>query len=68
MILLEILRMALVSLGGLKNPYMDPSQVVDFTRGYLGWRSRVVLNRLQRKRYQENGAFQGRGQAAPDVR
>ncbi len=60
--------LALVSLGGLKNPYMDPSQVVDFTRGYLGWRSRVVLNRLQRKRYQENGAFQGRGQAAPDVR
>jgi uncharacterized protein (DUF362 family) len=59
--------LALVTMGGLKNPYMDPSQVVDFTRGYLGWRSRVVLNRLQRKRYQENGAFQGRGQAAPDV-
>jgi len=59
--------LALVSLGGLKNPYLDPAQVVGFTRGYLGWRGRVALNRLQRKRYQTNGTFRERGQAAPQV-
>jgi uncharacterized protein (DUF362 family) len=59
--------LALVAIGGLKNPYMDPSQVVGFTRSYLGWRGRVALNRLQRKRYQENGTFRERGQAAPDI-
>jgi uncharacterized protein (DUF362 family) len=59
--------LALVSLGGLKNPYLDPSQVVGFTRSYLGWRGRVALNRLQRKRYQTNGEFRERGQAAPQV-
>ena len=59
--------LALVALGGLKNPYLDPKQVVGFTRGYLGWRGRVALNRLQRKRYQENGTFRERGQAAPEI-
>jgi hypothetical protein len=59
--------LALVSIGKLNNPFLDPSQASTFTRGYLGWKSRVVLNKLQRKRYQKNGAFAERGQAAPDL-
>jgi len=59
--------LTLVAVGGLKNPYTDPRQVRKFTRGYLGWRSRVALNLLQRKRYQNNGTFAERGQAAPEL-
>ena len=59
--------LALVSIAGVKNPYMDPRQVGTFLRGYLGWRGRVALNRLQRKRYQQNGTFAHRGQAAPEL-
>jgi hypothetical protein len=51
----------------LKNPYLDPSQALTFTRGYLGWKARVTLNRLQRRRYQQNGTFRERGQAAPEL-
>ena len=59
--------LALVSLGGLKNPYTNRENVGQFLRGYLGWRSRVALNRLQRKRYQTHGAFAERGEAAPMI-
>ncbi|MCB9562321.1 MAG: DUF362 domain-containing protein [Kofleriaceae bacterium] len=60
--------LALVSLGGLKNPYTDRRNIGQFLRGYLGWRGRVALNRLQRKRYQQNGAFGRRGEAAPQLK
>ncbi len=56
--------LALVAIGGLKNPYLDPSQVVPFTRSYLAWRGRVMLNVLQNKRYQRDGRFTERGRAA----
>lgn len=59
--------LALVSLSDVKNPYLDPSQIMGFGRAYLGWKSRVALNRLQRKRYQRDGAFAERGLAAPDL-
>jgi uncharacterized protein (DUF362 family) len=59
--------LALVSIAGLKNPYTDRRNIVTFMRGYLGWRARVALNRIQRKRYQQNGAFAARGQAAPEL-
>ncbi|HVV82790.1 MAG TPA: DUF362 domain-containing protein [Kofleriaceae bacterium] len=59
--------LALVSVGGLNNPYLDPKQSVQFTRSYLGWRSRVALNLLQRKRYQQDGPFAERGAAAPEL-
>lgn len=62
--------LALVSVGaphGLKNPYLDRANMVTFGRAYLGWKARVTLNKLQRKRYQQNGAFQERGAAAPDL-
>jgi uncharacterized protein (DUF362 family) len=59
--------LALVAVGGLKNPYLDREQGAKFTRGYLGWRSRVALNLLQRKRYQQAGAYAHRGAAAPEL-
>jgi uncharacterized protein (DUF362 family) len=59
--------LALVTLGKLNNPFLDPKQAATFTRGYLGWKSRTLLNKLQRKRYQQNGSFAERGQAAPDL-
>jgi uncharacterized protein (DUF362 family) len=59
--------LALSSIGKTNNPFLDPAQATVFTRGYLGWKSRVLLNRLQRKRYQQNGAFAERGQAAPEL-
>jgi hypothetical protein len=59
--------LALVTIGGLKNPYYDPRNMVTFGRAYFGWKARVTLNKLQRKRYQQNGTFQSRGQAAPEL-
>lgn len=59
--------LALVNLGDFKNPYLAPDQIVTFNRGYLGWRSRLALNRLMGKRYQVNGAYGDRGNAAPEV-
>ena len=43
--------LALVNLGGLKNPYTNRENMLSFGRAYLGWKTRVALNRLQRKRY-----------------
>jgi uncharacterized protein (DUF362 family) len=59
--------LTLVSIAGVKNPYLDPSQIVGFGRAYLGWKARVTLNKLQKKRYQQNGTFAARGQAAPEL-
>ncbi|HET9622254.1 MAG TPA: DUF362 domain-containing protein, partial [Kofleriaceae bacterium] len=59
--------LALISLSGVKNPYYDRENMLSFGRAYLGWKTRVALNRLQRKRYQQNGTFRERGQAAPDL-
>jgi len=59
--------LALAAIGKTNNPFLDPAQAATFTRAYLGWKSRVVLNRLQRKRYQQNGPFGERGQAAPEL-
>lgn len=52
---------------GVKNPYLDRANMLTFTRAYLGWKARVTLNTLQRKRYQQNGTFRERGQAAPEI-
>ncbi len=59
--------LALVSLSTVKNPYYDRENMMTFGRAYLGWKARVALNRLQRKRYQQNGTFASRGQAAPEL-
>ncbi|MGE3542806.1 MAG: DUF362 domain-containing protein, partial [Kofleriaceae bacterium] len=52
---------------GVKNPYFDRTNMLKFTRAYVGWKARITLNKLQRRRYQQHGAFQARGQAAPDL-
>jgi uncharacterized protein (DUF362 family) len=59
--------LALVTVGKLKNPYFDPKNMLTFGRAYFGWKARVTLNKLQRKRYQQNGTFASRGEAAPDL-
>jgi uncharacterized protein (DUF362 family) len=60
--------LALVNISdGVKNPYLDRENMVTFGRAYLGWKTRVALNRLQRKRYQQNGAYAHRGAAAPEL-
>ena len=59
--------LTLVSLAPIKNPYLDPSQIVGFGRAYLGWKARVTLNKLQKRRYQQNGTFASRGRAAPEL-
>jgi hypothetical protein len=51
----------------VKNPYYDRENMLTFGRAYLGWKTRVALNKLQRKRYQQNGTFMSRGQAAPEL-
>jgi hypothetical protein len=59
--------LALVTIGKLHNPFYDRNNMASFGRGYLGWKARVALNRLQRKPYQENGPYKNRGDAAPDL-
>jgi hypothetical protein len=59
--------LALVNIAGVKNPYYDRENMLTFGRAYLGWKTRVALNKLQRKRYQQNGTFMSRGQAAPEL-
>ena len=58
--------LALVSLGGLKNPYFAADQVVEFNKAYLGWRGTQLANRLRGVKYQVHGPAT-RGDAAPDM-
>ncbi|MDP6931864.1 MAG: DUF362 domain-containing protein, partial [Myxococcota bacterium] len=54
--------LALVNLGGLRNPYMDPSQAIPFTSCYLSWRSRTILKRALGKPYNQRApAIRGSG-------
>ena len=55
----QVLMLAQVS--GAKNPYFDPRVVLDFNRGYLGWR----LAALRRGRYQERAGHARGEPAAP---
>ncbi len=54
----------LVKMGGLKNPYFDTREVTRFNRGYLGWRSKTLLDRMLGRPYQEAGPCE-RGAAMP---
>ncbi len=54
----------LVNLGKLKNPYLDPSQVIPFNNCYLSSRMRTALKRLSGQPYQRPGATP-RGDARP---
>ena len=58
--------LALVSLGGLKNPYLAPDQIMEFNKAYLGWRGATLAARVKGQKYQIHGAA-ARGDAAPEV-
>lgn len=57
--------LALVSLGGLRNPYFDPREVVAFNKAWLSWRARVAWQRTAGIPYQIAGPAQ-RGGATPE--
>jgi hypothetical protein len=56
----------LVHLGKLKNPYFDTSQIFQFNKAYLQWRSTVALRRAMGKPYQKKGPTD-RGDAKPEL-
>lgn len=57
--------LTLVELGHLKNPYFEPSNMINFTSSYLSWRTRQVIKRLSGQPYQITGPVK-RGAARPD--
>ncbi len=57
--------LALVELGGLKNPYLDPANMVNFTSSYFSWRTHQLMRRLKGQPYQITGPVK-RGAARPD--
>jgi uncharacterized protein (DUF362 family) len=56
--------LALVQLGGLKNPYFSPDAMWPFLKNYLAWRSQTSARRLCGEPYQRAGACT-RGEARP---
>ena len=58
--------LALVFLGGLKNPYFDAQNTLAYNKAYLQWRSTTALQRLRGVPYQKPGPV-ARGEAAPAV-
>lgn len=58
--------LALVDLGGTKNPYFDPSEVFGFNKAYLTWRTVMMAKRAIGTKYQQAGPC-ARGEAAPIV-
>ncbi len=59
--------LALVSLSGIKNPYLSPAEALRFNKHYLMWRGKTAADRLRGQPYQKNGTFCERGRAAPVV-
>ena len=56
--------LALVNLGGTKNPLFVPSEAVGFNKAYLSWRIVTFFKRLFGRKYQKAGPCL-RGEAAP---
>ncbi len=56
--------LALVKIGRLKNPYLDPTQAIPFTSCYLSWRTRKLIARVLGEKYNVPGAT-ARGAARP---
>jgi uncharacterized protein (DUF362 family) len=59
--------LALVELGGTKNPYFVPSEAVGFNKASLTWRIVTWVKRLFGKKYQQAGPT-ARGHAMPEMR
>ncbi len=47
--------LALVKLGDLNSPYLDPSEVKNFTPAYFSWRTQQAINKIRRIPYQQPG-------------
>jgi hypothetical protein len=60
------LALLLAELGGIKNPYFDKRQIVNFNRAYVGWRSVQAFKRMLGERYQVHGPT-ARGEARPTL-
>jgi uncharacterized protein (DUF362 family) len=58
--------LALVSLSGVNNPYLQPDQIMRFNKGYIAWRGQQAMKRLGGTPYQIKGAA-SRGEAAPEI-
>ncbi|HKA90341.1 MAG TPA: DUF362 domain-containing protein [Haliangiales bacterium] len=58
--------LALVELGGTKNPYFDGAEAVGFNKAYLTWRLVTGVKRIFGQRYQEPGPCP-RGRAQPEL-
>lgn len=56
--------LALVKLGGLRNPYFDPGQAIPFTSCYFSWRTRTAIQRVFGQKYNQPGPV-ARGAARP---
>ncbi|MCC6648610.1 MAG: DUF362 domain-containing protein [Polyangiaceae bacterium] len=56
----------LVSLGGLKSPYLDGENMLSFNKAYLQWKSSAAWSRLRGVPYQRHGKCE-RGHAAPEL-
>jgi uncharacterized protein (DUF362 family) len=54
----------LVYLGGLKNPYFDGENMLQFNKAYLQWRSSAAISRIKGVPYQKHGPCH-RGAAEP---
>ncbi len=58
--------LALVSISGTNNPYLQPSLLLQFNKGYLGWKGTMLAKQIVGKPYQIHGPCP-RGQAAPET-
>lgn len=58
--------LALVELGGIKSPFLNPENAVENTKHYVMWRSTMAMKKLKGHRYQKHGAS-SRGAAKPEV-
>jgi uncharacterized protein (DUF362 family) len=58
--------LAIVEAGGIKNPYFDSRQALEFNKAYVGWKMKTAAQRIMGKKYQKAGPCH-RGHAAPDV-
>jgi uncharacterized Fe-S cluster-containing radical SAM superfamily protein len=58
--------LALVDLGGTKNPYFEGEEVIGFNKAYLTWRLVTAVKRLFGKKYQVPG-LTPRGHAMPEM-
>jgi uncharacterized protein (DUF362 family) len=58
--------LAIVELGGTKNPYLDRNEAVGFNKAYLTWRLVTTVKRLFGQKYQVPGPA-ARGHAMPEM-